>query len=116
MPHPNPNPDRRTGIQADQMQDHTITPFELDTENFPEDFEGEIVLTINPLTGKLKYVEKELIGAVDKYFQLDEDNNITLFTLPIFILDGQGNLMISENGTQDPFFEIDADNNVTPKQ
>lgn len=57
----NPNPDRRTGIQADQLQDHTLTPYELYAENSVNDFEEQVIVTINPDNKQFVYKD-----AVDK--------------------------------------------------
>lgn len=107
--------DRSTAIHADQIKNNTLTPDEFDSENFITDFSSDIVFTYSHSTNKIKYQKKEDIASVETHFTTDENNDVTFKTLPIFILDGNGNLMISENGTEDPFFTIDADNNVTLK-
>lgn len=111
----NPNPDRKTGIDADQISDYTLTPFELDTENFPEDFVGEIVLTVNPDTGNLRYLRKEIVGSVADHFQFDENGDIEAITIPIFVNNDAGDVTLTEDGIEDFFFEV-IDNQITPKE
>lgn len=110
----NPNPDRKTGIRADQIADNTLTPYEFESENGFEDFTGEIVLVVNPTTKKFKFAKKELIASVQDYFQYDINNDIELISIPIFTSNDKGDVTLTEDGTDDFFFEI-VDNEVTPK-
>jgi hypothetical protein len=110
----NPNTDRKTGLTADQIKDHTLTPFELDSDNFTEDFTGTIVLTVNPDNKKFKYEKKETLASVVENFNFDVNDDITLVSIPIFMNDDSGDLTLSEDGTEDFYFEI-IDNEITPK-
>jgi hypothetical protein len=56
---------------------------------------------------------KQLISALERLIQLDDDNNITIIEDEIFIMDINRDVTINYNGTLDDLYYVNIDGEVT---
>lgn len=57
-----------------------------------------------------------ITGGAVIHFEEEDNGDLQLITIPIFLFDENGDLMPSLDGTFDRHCEIDGDDNITPKE
>jgi hypothetical protein len=101
--------DRRTAIEADQIQDHTLTPLEIYTVNEP--LVDQILSYDENGQFYWSYIEN-----LQDFFEIDGNDILPKVANNIFTYDGNDDLMPTLDGTYDEEFEINSNDEITPKE